>query len=330
MENYDLPGRREEITSSYPLDDLRRTLKNLYAAEAMSSLAIENIKTDTSGLKKFVGLLENAGRENFREKSCLVGLQNNLVEPRFKESDYKGMQNYVGVTRKSHQEKVRYVCPKPNDIQELMAGLLSANEIMAGLSLPGIVHAAVVSFGFVFLHPFSDGNGRVHRLLIQNVLSLRGEIPEGVIYPVSAAMLNNFSLYEHCMDVFSKPLTDLIDYDIDDRVRLNATGETTGFDNYIDMTVQTEALFHFVKPAVESELAGELEFQEKYKQTRAAVLNIRAMPDRLVEIFIRARLQNDGRLSGRKRKSLFKSLTDDEALAMEKAFHDGLGSRNKQ
>ncbi len=35
----------------------------------------------------------------------------------------------------------------------------------------------VVGFGFVFLHPFEDGNGRLHRYLIHHVLSARQFTP---------------------------------------------------------------------------------------------------------------------------------------------------------
>ena len=34
----------------------------------------------------------------------------------------------------------------------------------AGLMDP-IVAAAVLAFGFVYVHPFEDGNGRIHRYL---------------------------------------------------------------------------------------------------------------------------------------------------------------------
>ena len=54
-----------------------------------------------------------------------------------------------------------------------------------------VVAAAVSSFAFVFIHPFEDGNGRIHRFLIHHVLSRRGYSPPGVIFPVSAAILRD-------------------------------------------------------------------------------------------------------------------------------------------
>jgi Fic family protein len=43
--------------------------------------------------------------------------------------------------------------------------------------------AALVAFGFVFIHPFGDGNGRIHRFLIHQVLSTEGFTPSQPAVP---------------------------------------------------------------------------------------------------------------------------------------------------
>jgi len=45
--------------------------------------------------------------------------------------------------------------------------------------------------GFVLIHPFEDGNGRIHRFLIHHVLARRGFTPQGLLFPVSAVMLHD-------------------------------------------------------------------------------------------------------------------------------------------
>ena len=47
------------------------------------------------------------------------------------------------------------------------------------------------------------------------------------------------------------------------------------------------------------------------------------MPDRLIDRFIQLCLQNNGRLSAKKRASHFEFLTDDELAEMENAVRQG-------
>jgi len=85
-----------------------------------------------------------------------------------------------------------------------MRGLLACHRRMEMGRVPPVVHAAVVSYGFVFLHPFLDGNGRIHRFLIHNILARRGFTPPGAIFPVSAAMLNRPKEYDESLEAFSR------------------------------------------------------------------------------------------------------------------------------
>jgi Fic family protein len=42
-----------------------------------------------------------------------------------------------------------------------MDGLIKSHQMMKESEVPAIIHAAVISYGFVFIHPFKDGNGRL-------------------------------------------------------------------------------------------------------------------------------------------------------------------------
>jgi Fic family protein len=181
----------------------------------------------------------------------------------------------------------------------------------------------VISYGFVFIHPFEDGNGRIHRFLIHNILSLRGAVPAGLMFPVSAAMLKNRQLYDDSLEAFSKPMLKLVTYEIDDNGQMSVSGDTAGIYRYIDMTSQAEALFDFVKLTIEHELTEELEFLSSYDETKKAIQEIVDMPDRQIDLFIRLCLQENGRLSARKRESHFSSLTDEEIALMEEAVAKG-------
>ena len=202
-------------------------------------------------------------------------------------------------------------------------GLLSAHQCMKRNAVPAIIHAAAISYGFVFLHPFEDGNGRIHRFLIHNILALRGAIPQGLMFPVSAAMLKNPVLYDQSLEAFSNPLMRLIDYDLDDSGQMTVQAETGRWYRYIDMTAQAEALCDFVDLTIEHELVEELDFLAHYDRTKQTLQEIVDMPDRLIDLFIQLCLQHNGHLSARKRESHFGFLTDAELAAMEAAVQQG-------
>ena len=83
------------------------------------------------------------------------------------------------------------------------------------------------------------------------------------------------------------------------------------------MTPQAEALFRFIDQTIHTELAHELAFLANYDQTKRAIQEIVDMPDRKIDLFIRFCLQNNGRLSARKRVSHFDFLSDEEIARME-------------
>ena len=312
--------------AEYPPELLRRALSYLYTKETKSSFEIEHIKPSANRTERFIGLLALAEREDFCDKARLIDLQNRIVDPRFADTDYRTSQNYVGEAIAWQTERVHYACPKPGDLSELMAGLIEAHGRMGGDGIHPVLHAAVVAYGFVFLHPFEDGNGRIHRFLIHNVLARRGFTPEGLMFPVSAAMLKNPGEYDASLEAFSKPLMPLVEYELDDEGRMTVLNDTAVWYRFIDMTPQAEALAGFIEKTIETELVEELKFLANYDRTKSAIQEIVDMPDRQIDLFIRFCTQNHGRLSARKRASHFAALTDGEIARMEQAVQAAYGS----
>ncbi len=322
MDQTDFRERCEKIVESYSPQLLRRALSYLYSKETRSSFEIENIKPDASRTEKFIASLEMARRQDFCDKELLIGLQNRIVDPRFMNEDYRTVQNYVGQTISYQKELIHYVCPKPEDLPDLMRGLLISHRLMMTSGVSAIVHAAVIAYGFIFIHPFEDGNGRIHRFLIHDIFSIRGMVPEGLMFPVSAVMLNNPESYNDSLEAFSLPLNQLVEYSLDELARMTVHNDTADWYRYIDMTVQAEALYDFVIQAVESELVEELSFLANYNSTKKAIQYIIDMPDRLIDLFIRICLENNGRLSANKKKSHFDFLSDDELFSMENVIRE--------
>ncbi len=296
MDQTDFRGKCEKIVESYTPQLLRRALRYLYSKETRSSFEIENIKPDATRTERFITSLELARLQDFCDKESLIALQNQIVDPRFANEDYRTVQNYVGQTISRQKELVHYVCPKPEDLSSLMRGLLASHRFMMAGDVSAVVHAAVIAYGFVFIHPFEDGNGRIHRFLIHNIFSIKGIIPEKLMLPVSAAMLKNSEDYNDSLEEFSLPLSRVVEYSLDELARMTVQNDTAYLYRYIDMTAQAEALHDFVVKTVESEITEELSFLANCDSVKKAIQNVIDMPGRLTDLFIRFCLQNNGRL----------------------------------
>ena len=319
FETADLPEQCRQVVSTYSQELLTRARRYLYTKETKSSFEIEHIKPTSTRTERFVALLQLAEKEDFCEKRKLIDLQNRIVDSRFSDSDYRLSQNYVGETIAWQKEKIHFACPKPENVANLMEGLVDAHKRMDKSDISAVIHAAAIAYGFVFLHPFEDGNGRIHRLLIHNILARREFTPKGVMFPISASMLKNPSVYDDSLEAFSRHLMPLIEYSLDEEGRMTIHNDTAKWYRFIDMTPQAEALFRFIEQTINTELAGELAFLVNYDETKKAIQEIVDMPDRKIDFFIRFCLQNNGRLSARKRASHFNFLSDEEVARMEKA-----------
>lgn len=302
---------------AYDEDVLHRAINYLYAKEPRSSFAIEREKPSPDRTERYVALLRRVPQWDTLDEATLTAIQNQTVDPRFAESGYRKEQNYVGETVSFTEQKVHYLPPRPEDVPSFMQGLLASLERMAKARVDPIVQAAAVSFGFVLIHPFLDGNGRLHRLLIHYILSRSGFTPEGLIFPISAVMLQKRSEYDACLESFSVPLMQQVDYRHDEEWQVTVKGKTRNLYRAIDCTRMAEDLYAWTVETIRTEFRKELEFIVRYRQAREQMEQVVDMPDRQLNLFIQVTLHNKGRLSATKRASHFELLTDEEVQALE-------------
>jgi hypothetical protein len=320
-----LARRVAELVGEYEPAMVARAVAYLYVKETRSSFAIERETVNTDRMQRFGSALRTALDSDRLDKTALLDLHAVIVDPRFAERDYRLSQNYVGQTLGPGREHVHYVSPRPDDVPDMMAGLLDLLADVAGSETDPVVAAAVAAFGLVFIHPFEDGNGRLHRCLIHWVLARRQFSPPGLILPVSAVMLARRLEYDQCLETFSRPLLDVIDYDLDADGVMTVGSDTSRHYRYFDATPLAEALYEWIEASIETELRAELDFLVHHADATSAVRAIVDLPDRLSDLFIRLCLDNGFRLSKRKRQSTFSMLTDDEVAALEIAVGDSFG-----
>ena len=302
---------------------LTRAVNYLYTKETRSSFAIEGETPSTRRAERFIDALKSAPRFQL-DKTSLVALQGDIVDPRYAARDWRDVQNFVGETV-GYREEVHYVCPRPGDVPFLMDGWMSMSERLMTVDVDPVVAAAVLAFSFVFVHPFEDGNGRIHRFLMHHVLAKRGYGPPGTIFPVSAAILRDRRSYDDVLETFSKPITALVDWHLTPDQDLEVSGSTLDHYRYFDATAFAEYLYDRVADTVRRDLREELGFVAVFDGAFTAVREVVDMPDRRASLLIRLCLQNGGRLSKQRRAS-FAEITDGEMEAIEAAIRGAMAA----
>lgn len=312
-----LRARIDHVVAGYDHDTVRRALSFLYTRETMASFEIERERPPRSRAERFVTLLRDAPFMAQLGQAELVALQRAVVDPRFADASWRDEQNYVGESLDLVRQRIHFVCPKPADVGPLMRDWFRMVDVLVQGTADPALAAACISFTFVLLHPFTDGNGRLHRWLIHWALSRSGVTPDEMVVPVSAVMLSSRRDYDRALETFSKPLMTRVDYDLDTDGRMVVAGQTADLYRHPDLTAMAEGLWRWLNLAVDRELPDQLRFLRGMDGARRALREVVDMPDRLLVLFVQVVHGNGGRLSKRKRARHFEMLTDHEIAQME-------------
>lgn len=316
----DFGSRCARILEEYPADLLHAALSHFYTQETRSSFLIEQESLSGNKQERFMQMLREADSEDYLCKPALVDLQKKVItDSRFHRDGYRDTQEYVGSSSLTG-DIVHLVPPKPEDLDELMEGLFRCAHRMIESEVHPVIIAAIAAFGFVYIHPFKDGNGRIHRFLIHHVLARQGFTPKNFLFPISAVMYQNASRYQETLNLFSQPLLQQVDYVLDHEGFMTVRGDTINLYRYIDATGIVENLFAFIEETINTEFLKELAFLRQFAEARDAVeLIVDGLPLRETRLFIKNCRENNFKLSKTKRDKFFSQLTDDEIYQMERA-----------
>jgi hypothetical protein len=215
-----------------------------------------------------------------------------------------------------------HISARAEDLENLLSGFVETCQLLGESDYDAVLMAALIAFGFVFIHPFEDGNGRIHRYLFHHVLAEKSFVSKGLVFPVSAVILDRIDDYRQTLEHYSKSRLDLIKWRPTDKNNVEVLNETIDMYRYFDATRQAEFFFECVEETVNKTLPEEVDYLTKYDLMNHFIKNYIDMPDKLVDLLIRFLNQNDGRLSKRARENEFNRLTEAEAQAIENKFDE--------
>jgi hypothetical protein len=331
----DLAKRARDVLSRYDPDLVRRAAEYLYLAETHSSFEIERERPSPTKAQRFSALLREADSAVPLTEERLLDLQHSVVDAHVPEVSYRTTQNWVGRDT-GMRRVVSFVPPRPEHVRSLMDGLIAMHERWKAKPslLDPVIHAAMVSFGFVFIHPFLDGNGRLHRYLIHETLAACGFTPRGLIFPVSAAILASKADYMAILEDFSQramALTRFVPPPADVSAKTaQASGNDRFLYQYFDATEQALYLYHAIERTIDHDLQTEIDYLLAFDRAHREIDAIADFPGQALDLLINLVVQNGGVLSKNKRESHFSYLADDVVGRYEKIIRDAFKLNKKQ
>lgn len=319
-----LKGKINAALAGVDAEVLDRAVDYLYLSETKSSYGIERETPTPERMRRFRQLLEVAGEEVALDEECFVGWQNEIMEPRCREASFRTIQNWLGKSGYRFRHQADYIPPSPNDVRILMQGLADYCRQAESSCLDPVMASACASFGFVFIHPFIDGNGRLHRFLLHHLLRRTGFTPHGTLVPVSSVMYGNLVAYSEILHAFSKPVMALLEYYIEENNEaITITSKhSRDFYAYFDATRIVEYVYGAIEKAIEEDLPIEVAYLQCYDTAYGRINNRFDMPRRELDLFIQVAADNGGRLSNSKRKSHFSLLTQKQISDMESIIRE--------
>lgn len=326
LDNYissNLVDQNRSYLNKIRKDILQRTSAFLLLRDSKASFSIEGESPKNKRAARWGQAIGQAGMKAL-SKEELIRLQQLVIEnPRFTKIGFRRQQGFVGEHDRYTGEPIPdHISARWQDVEELIEGVINTMEKLHKTDFNAVLEAAMISFGFVFIHPFVDGNGRIHRYIIHHVLATRRFSQTDMIFPVSASILDHIDEYRNVLESYSLPLLDLIEWNTTSDNNVEVINNTIDYYKYFDATCQAEFLFDCVHDTIHNIIPGEVKYLEQYDSFKRFMDDEFEMPDKTLALLIRSLEHNEGKLSGGVRNKVFASLNDTEVREIEEKFEE--------
>jgi hypothetical protein len=337
---FDLRAALGELDQTFGPDILLRTASWLTFKESRASFLIEKEADQADRIQRFAHVIaQHCGHiENPLSNASLQSLQAGILGQDAIGLGLRRSPVFVGQAT-MREDIVHYIAPHCADLAQLLAGLYEF--VVSTRGAESLSRAAVLAFGFVYIHPMRDGNGRIHRFLINDTLIRDKAVPDGVILPVSATITSSIDFragYDRTLEVFSRPFMrryatayrfgELVTYE-------DGTPSNFLFDDYEDarfawrypdLTEHVLYTANVVKHTIRTEMADEARVLVIFQRAQEQLKEVLEMPNQDANRIIRSIKENGWKVSG-KLKNGYPQLDDDSVAqrvveAVRSAFEE--------
>lgn len=321
----DLAEEARAVVRRTAPDLMARAAAFLLLEDSKASYVIEGERPPQTRIQRWGQAIGHAGQAPLTPDE-LLRLQRLVIDdPRFTHMGWRREGGFVGRRdRDTHAPLPEHISARQDQLPRLIAGLIAYADRseQEGGALDPVVAAAAVAFGFVFIHPFEDGNGRIHRWIVHHILGRRGFNPPGVVFPVSAVFLQMLETYKAVLEAYSRPRLPLVDWRTTPKFNVEVLNDTIDNYRFFDATPQAEFLAACVVETIRNTLPREIDYLRRYDLARQRINTFVSLPDARFDLMMGFLRQNGGQFSKRAREHEFAALTQAEADSIEAVFQD--------
>lgn len=317
-----LDAETRQIVGRTPPDIVRRSAQLLAYGDSKASFEIEGEPARQDRRLRWAWATTDAGRRDLTVDE-LERLQKIVIgDARFVQLGLRTEGGWIGERDRATMDPIpAHISARPEDLPELMQGIVEYAHRSTSTPLDPVVVAAALSFGFVYIHPFEDGNGRLHRWIIHHVLARDGYSPPNLVFPVSVAMLRRITDYRKVLVSYSREVLPLVDWRTTRRHNVEVLNDTADYYRFFDATTHAEFLYKCVEETVTRDLPQEVAYLEGYEEFERRVQEETAdMPERTIALLERFLRRNGGRLPSRAWDREFECLSADEVEQVEEQY----------
>ena len=318
-----IQNTKDTYINSIHKEVMQRAAAFLLLKDSKASFTIEGENPGTNRALRWGKAIGEAGK-NPLTKVELLRLQEIIIESkRFTKMGFRTEGGFVGDRERTTGEPIPdHISAKWQDVDQLIEGVINTYHLLDKEKFDPVLTATAIAFGFVFIHPFSDGNGRIHRYLILHILAKLNLTYQGIIFPISASILDKIDDYRIVLESYSHSILELIEWKTTPDHNVVVLNDTIDYYRYFDATKQAEFLFDCVLDTIDRIIPEEVSYIYKYDEFKRFIDDQFEMPDKLVSMLVRFLEQNGGTLSKRAKFKEFPELKEEEVEKIESTFKE--------
>lgn len=317
-----LQNKAQKITGNLEPSVLQRASRFLLLADSKASFEIEGERAPQNDLERWSKAVMEAGKTEISIKE-LTRIQALL----FKSSKYIscGIRKegvFLGGRDQNNEPVPEFIGAKEEELEQILNALIELNNQFAESKLDPMIHAAIISFAFVFIHPFVDGNGRIHRYLIHQILASRKFYPNELVFPISSAMKENLDGYSQALKGYSSHVMEQIEWESTESKNVKVLNNTKDFYTFINFTEIVEFLFECAEVTIEKLIREEIEYLNAFDKSFKEINHEISLADNDISLLISCIFSNEGILSKRKKEKFFDHISQEDIETIEEIVRE--------